>query len=144
MLKTLIMLERTIFTIRLSRVADRSAKPNEPMTEIRLLLGLHDLHESLLHLFRSFAVCKPQAIGNTDAMCICHNRRLAVDIPKNQIGDLSADPGERQKVLHRVGNLTVKFFYDDSGKILDVLCFYLIHTTGIHELFDLTDGRVRH
>ena len=93
------MPEHTIFAIRFPCIADLSAKPNEPMTKIRLLFGVYDLHKRLLHLFGRFAVCKPQTIGNTNAMRICHDGGLAVDVSQNEIGNLSADPGERSRTV---------------------------------------------
>ena len=42
-------------------------------------------------LFRFFALCKPQTVGNADAMRITDNRRLTVNIAQKEICGLSAD-----------------------------------------------------
>ena len=61
-----------------------------------------------------FLVAKSQAVGNADTVRIGNDGGFLVDVAENQIGDLPSDAGQRQKLVHRVRNTTVKPITDHN------------------------------
>ena len=104
--------KRAAFAVIATRHAVVSAKLHDAVAKIALLLGCDERNEMLFHLFGRFIGNRneSEAARNADAVGIGNDGRLVINIAKEKICDLSANAGEGQKRLHRVGKLAAKFF----------------------------------
>ena len=86
--------QTAFITIRCSpRGTHGTSVIDKPMAEFTALLRRHDLPEFHLHLFRILdAVHQPDPVAESDTVGIRHDRRLAKDIPHDEIGTFSSYP----------------------------------------------------
>ena len=80
------------------------------MAEAVSLLGGNDLPQLLLDLGRVLAVVhKTDAVAQANAVGICHDGRLAEDIPHYQVGAFAANPRQGEQRIKIIGHTAVKF-----------------------------------
>ena len=109
------------FTSRGPCRADVTSELYDPMAEIRLLFGFDQLGKNFFDLMGVLQgrVVHAKATANADAMGVCYHGRLTVNVSEKEIGDLSSNTGERQQLVHGIGDAAVVLVAQNGASLLD-------------------------
>lgn len=78
------------------------------MTEIGAFFGREKPAQIVLDLLRLGVCGKSEPATNPYKMCVRHNSRLVKNIADDKISGLFSDTGQLYKLLHRIGENSVK------------------------------------
>ena len=107
------------------------------MAELVAFLWRDDFPKSLFHLGGLLHVIdKADEIAEADAVRVGHDGRLSVNVAENEVGALSADAGERKKLLHVVRNNVMVLLMENLHACTDVACLGAAKSAGADNGFD--------
>ena len=108
------------------------------MAEIVSLFRGDDLPERHFDFFRFFDVInQTDAVAETYAVGICHDRRLSEHVPHDEVGAFSSHAGKRKKFVEIIRHPAAVFIAEHTHAGADVSCFTFAKTTGADDFFDL-------
>ena len=136
--------QRAFLAFRGACRADLATEPNNAMAKITLLCGLDQRNQCALHLDGVLAIGGHEAEppADADAVGVCDDGGLFVNVAQQQIGDLPTDAGEFQKLVHLVGKRAAVIALQHGAGGLDIGGLGAEQTARTDDVFNVGDRRV--
>lgn len=113
-------------TVRLARGAACSAVIDHLVTEPELIIVGDNLFKRELDFYGVVILYQTDAVGQTYAMRVNHNRRLFENIAQHEVCSLAPGSGKREQILHRIRHLAAVYVTYSAAAGDDILRFVLI------------------
>ena len=118
------------------RAANIAAEMHYSVAKVALVFARYKLFHSFFSFQRillSLGI-KAQSSADADAMGVSNDAAKAENVAQKQIGNLSANSGQGEKLLHSSGYLSVIFINNDLRCFLYAFSFAAIKSTGFYKL----------
>ena len=115
------------------RAANIAAEMHYSVAKVALVFARYKLFHSFLRILLSLGI-KAQSSADADAMGVSNDAAKAENVAQKQIGNLSANSGQGEKLLHSSGYLSVIFINNDLRCFLYAFSFAAIKSTGFYKL----------
>ena len=119
-----------------------AAEQHEPVTEVRGLSRVDQFAQRVFHFYRVFFIFdEAQPVGQTDAVRVGNNGRLAEDVAQDEVGRFAADTGEFEQILHVIRHFAVILLEQHDRTSLEVARFGAEQAAGFDCVCDFLLGR---
>ena len=124
--------------------APLAAKPHDAVAKVALLGGFDQGDERALRLLGILATGwgQSQALADADTVGVRYDGGAVVDVAQQKVGDLAADTGKGQKLLHAVGKRAVVSLDQTFAGVLDVGGLGAVQPAGTNDGLDFLERSV--
>lgn len=105
------------------------------MAEIVGFFGRQNRSKLYFHFAGVFALADSKPAADADAVGVCYNGGLVVNIPNNQVGRFAADAGQAGQFFNGIWNNAAKIGFQHPAHGENISCLRFVKTAGMNVAF---------
>lgn len=139
------LLEVAAIALGFARVADLASVVDELVGESDPAILRENLHQLLFNFFCCFRFSQTEAACNAEDVRVYNDTfGLAETDTENHVCGFAGCAGDCDEFGEGLGNLTIEFVHDFSGRALDGFCLVAEEARGADEVFKFGERSLRH